>query len=144
MWSKLHQLQSQNQIMSNHECGCLCDTEEGMQSDEDGMWHGCLSSDLGAPGFLLKGYGILSISSLQGNSCRQEYSDREDAEMAPCFWLAEGNWPGSSLQTTLWMGETVCFYLVSNFGSRPHAKRVSTFRLNEYMDFTILLCTHTV
>lgn len=37
MWSKLYQLQSHNQIMSNHECGWLCDTEEGMQGDGDGM-----------------------------------------------------------------------------------------------------------
>lgn len=127
MWSKLYQLQSHNQIMSNHECGWLCDTEEGMQGDGDGMWHACLNSGLGAPGFLLKGYRVLNISSLQGNSCRQEYSCGEDAEMAHCFWLAEGEWPSSHCRQTMpSMAETFWFHLEPNFGNFSYSRPVST------------------
>lgn len=142
MWSTLHQVTSQKQIISNHECGWLYDTEDGMQSDEDGMWHECPSSGSGAHGFLSKGYRMLSISSLLGNSCRQKTSGGKDAEKALGFWLAKGKWLGSHRRQTMhWMGNTVFFFgnklwnnwmqlcfllLITQFGS----SRVTMFQYN--------------
>ncbi|KAK2838989.1 hypothetical protein Q7C36_013803 [Tachysurus vachellii] len=75
------ELQSKNQIMSSHECGCLCDTEckgRRVMEMECDMHAQVLAQ--GQAGFLLK--GMQCISSLQGNSCRQEYSVAEDTDRA--------------------------------------------------------------